>query len=181
MESLMRIKHTKPLPLYIKMLIDGYTYKPTKIIYDSNNTWEQTAQNLKADLESYNPEYFILHGSDYYLNYNDLERMVQTLDGPDDIFACGVQPMTINGLRACRLNESVDCIGRIVAMKYRGYEMLWAKGEVSSINHHGRLTEQQYYTMYEATKQGMINVVDTTARMFYLNQDLKYFKDFIYR
>jgi len=82
------------LSLYLQNIIEDYSYKIDDIHYCSEKKSDEPKHNiLKNDLEANWPsQYWIVHGADYVLDWDDLRVMVETLEADPKAHSIGIHP-----------------------------------------------------------------------------------------
>lgn len=102
MKSLMLCPYIDKVSMFVKSIIEDYTYKPEYTAWEANDPLKKDYEN-KMDykavtiFEKLRPtELFIMHATDHYLNQDDLREMIEFLQKDEKAFCIGIHPITNN-------------------------------------------------------------------------------------
>ena len=176
-DSLMTVGYWR-LPLFIKNVILDYTYKPDFIHWASEQRADEPKYNIvKNSWLKFNPKkIWILHGADYYLMPGDISDMIVKLFKDKKAHSIGLHPCGPR-LTVCDQHEEFTHTRRIVIYKAEVMREFFDEGIKKCISHmHDNFSDWTGFVNEAANEAGYHPLQATRARMFYLNDDPRFYK-----
>ena len=166
------------LPLFIKNVIKDYTYKPDKIDFCSEERSDEPKYNIiMKSWEKYKPrKLWIVHGADYYLMPDDIENMIKKLMSDTRAHSIGLHPCG-DRLTVCNHDEKFTHTRRIVIYKADLIRQFYDEGLKRCLAHmKNSYSDWTGFVNEAANEAGYHPLQATRARMFYLNDDPRFYK-----
>ena len=166
------------LPLFIKNVIQDYTYKPDKIDFCSEERAEESKYNIiMKSWEKYQPhKLWIVHGADYYLMPDDIGNMIEILLADPLAHSIGLHPCG-DRLTVCNHDEAFTHTRRIVIYKADIMREFYDEGLKRCLTHmKTNYSDWTGFVNEVANEAGYHPLQATRARMFYCNVEPRLYK-----
>lgn len=169
-KSLAVVPYVESLSLFVKNIIEDYSYIPEKIEYvpnDKKNSWDKNLFDYKAltAFQKYNPsEFFICHASDHYLNPEDLEYMIKRLQENENAYCIGLQPLSKT--HHANFGDTFTNCARVNVWNAKCYREHMQEGVKLAMEKHGHFGDVQNFIGQCCFNDGLIPLQATRARMF---------------